>query len=290
MKNHVKRFAILIAFTASFLFLAGIDSLRGQDIIIKNDKTEIQAKVMEIGEYTIKYKLFNHLDGPVRLLNKSEIFMIIYENGARETFNVSELSQTPAQIPTQTQYQKQSKPQESISQKPASEESEFSHSGFCFGGKAGFYIPFDQKISEIYGGGFMGGLLIGYWAYRWGFEIDWRYYSKAGDPYTYGQVDEASARLTISPLTLTTYYDVYKMGNLETYVGLGLGACFIEEELSMSAFGSTQSGSINLTAFEFHSTGGIRFAPFYVELSFLSISTSYDVGFGGFLISGGIFF
>jgi hypothetical protein len=38
-----------------------------QDIIVKNDKTEIKAKIEELTETTIKYKKFEMLDGPIRL-------------------------------------------------------------------------------------------------------------------------------------------------------------------------------------------------------------------------------
>lgn len=267
MKNLEKRAIYFIALISTIFFiLLGIESIQAQDIIIKNDKTEIQAKVLEIAEYVIKYKQFNHLDGPVRTLNKSQIFMIIYENGARETFD------THVQRPKPSQQQAQPQPSQQQQFQESSQESkpkkEFSHQGFCFGGKAGFYIPSERFISEYYGPSFMGGLLLGYWWENgWGAEIDWRYYSREG--------------LTLSPLTLTTYYNVYKAGNLETYVGLGLGACFINESID----------EISLTAFEFHSTGGIRFAPFYVELSFLTIPLiKDDINLGGFLISGGIFF
>lgn len=57
-----------------------------QDIIIKTDQTEIKSKVLEIEEAKIKYKLFEHQDGPTYSISKSEVFMIIYQNGKRETF------------------------------------------------------------------------------------------------------------------------------------------------------------------------------------------------------------
>ncbi|TZF83015.1 hypothetical protein FW774_11970 [Pedobacter sp. BS3] len=58
-----------------------------QDVIIKNDKTEIKAKVLEVQENVIKYKSFDFQDGPTYNINKRDVFMIIYKNGKRETFN-----------------------------------------------------------------------------------------------------------------------------------------------------------------------------------------------------------
>ena len=135
----------------------------------------------------------------------------------------------------------------------------------------------------------MGGLNIGYWGNGAGIEIDWKYYSKKGNPYTYGSVDDADCAISISPLTVTGYWDAYHKGNFSTYVGGGLGAYFIHEDLIMSAHGQTASASGSLTGFEFHSTGGICFSPFYIELTFSSC-TVRKISFGGIIVSGGLFF
>ncbi|GAB3697771.1 hypothetical protein GCM10027592_22230 [Spirosoma flavus] len=58
-----------------------------QDVIVKNDKTELNVKVEEITTNTVKYRQFTRLDGPIYNLNKSEVFMIIYKDGTRETFS-----------------------------------------------------------------------------------------------------------------------------------------------------------------------------------------------------------
>lgn len=55
-----------------------------QDIIVKNDKTEIKSKVTEILEDVIKYKKFEMLDGPIYSINKTDVFMIMYQNGTKE--------------------------------------------------------------------------------------------------------------------------------------------------------------------------------------------------------------
>jgi hypothetical protein len=57
------------------------------DIIMLKDGQEIKAKVTEITLTEIKYKLFEHLDGPTRTAAKSDVFVIIYENGTREVIS-----------------------------------------------------------------------------------------------------------------------------------------------------------------------------------------------------------
>lgn len=56
----------------------------GIDIIMLKNGQEIKAKVTEITLSEIKYKLYEHLDGPARTAAKSDVFAIIYENGTRE--------------------------------------------------------------------------------------------------------------------------------------------------------------------------------------------------------------
>lgn len=58
-----------------------------QDIIIKNDKTELKVKVMEILPEMVKFKYAERLEGPLYSIYKREIFMIIYADGRRESFS-----------------------------------------------------------------------------------------------------------------------------------------------------------------------------------------------------------
>lgn len=57
-----------------------------QDVIYKNDGTEIQSIVSEITPDAIKYKNFSQPDGPIRNLLIKDVFMIIYKNGTKEVF------------------------------------------------------------------------------------------------------------------------------------------------------------------------------------------------------------
>ena len=62
---------------------------QNSDIIILTDGSEIEAKVMEIGETEIKYKRMDNLDGPSYIMNTGRIFMIKFKNGTKELFHES---------------------------------------------------------------------------------------------------------------------------------------------------------------------------------------------------------
>jgi hypothetical protein len=64
-------------------------NIDAQDFIIKNDKSEIKSKIVEITENTIKYKKWEFLDGPLYNIAKGEVFMLIYANGQREIIQQS---------------------------------------------------------------------------------------------------------------------------------------------------------------------------------------------------------
>jgi len=70
--------------------LAFVPSVFGQDIIIKNDKTEIKAKVIEIQEGYIRYYLFDQQNRPIRNIGIKDVFMVIY---AEFNFLLYEVSQ-----------------------------------------------------------------------------------------------------------------------------------------------------------------------------------------------------
>lgn len=82
--NNRKLGVIMIAFFILCSIIAN-----AQDIIVKNDKTEIKGKVTEISETLIKYKKWDNLDGPIYNIFKNEVFMIVYANGHRETIKQS---------------------------------------------------------------------------------------------------------------------------------------------------------------------------------------------------------
>lgn len=279
-------FFLKLFLLALFFILAFAGKALSQDIIIKNDKSEIKAKVIEIQETSIKYKLFGFLDGPLRNILISDVFMIIYEDGTRETFSAV-LETKPVQNQNLSINQS-----EVNSQQFSKRKNSQSKLGFIVGGKGGYYIPYNQTISEMYGGGFMGGLVLGYWGERSAIEIDWKYYSKEGTPYTYGSIDNATSTLTLSPLTISGYWIIPSHSNLITYIGGGLGICSINESIYASGGGQTGSAAVSLTGFEGHTTGGIKFKPFYLEVTFSSIIVEgyEDINWGGVAFGFGLFF
>ncbi len=84
MKKTVLFFTIIIISANVF----------AQDIIEKYDDTKIEAKVIEIGLKTVKYKKFSNPDGPVYLIKKTDIRSIIYPGGERDVFDNDESSIT----------------------------------------------------------------------------------------------------------------------------------------------------------------------------------------------------
>jgi hypothetical protein len=73
---------ILFLFLGSLLFC----QLLSQDVIYKNDGTEIKTVVTEITSDVIKYKLFTQQEGPIRNIFIRDVFMIIYKDGTKEIF------------------------------------------------------------------------------------------------------------------------------------------------------------------------------------------------------------
>jgi hypothetical protein len=77
MKKIIFLFAILFATMYCY----------SQDRIIKKDKSEIKAKVLEVGDIEIKYKKEDNPDGPTYAIKKADVNVIIYKNGQVESFN-----------------------------------------------------------------------------------------------------------------------------------------------------------------------------------------------------------
>ena len=78
----MKRFYITV-----LILLAGIYSVTAQDLIIMRDGNIIEARVMEISLTEIKYKRFEHLDGPTIVIPAANVLSIRYESGTSEVIN-----------------------------------------------------------------------------------------------------------------------------------------------------------------------------------------------------------
>lgn len=58
-----------------------------QDIIYKKDNTKIEAKILEINQSEVRYKMFTNPDGPLYIMYKSDVVKIEYPNGQVEVYN-----------------------------------------------------------------------------------------------------------------------------------------------------------------------------------------------------------
>lgn len=81
----MKNISRILVFSVICLFIAS--SVYAQDIVVTLDAKSIKAKVLEINDQEIKYKDFENPDGPIYVIKKSEVNMIVYQNGKVETFN-----------------------------------------------------------------------------------------------------------------------------------------------------------------------------------------------------------
>jgi len=82
------KFLILII---SFLAI----EVKAQDLIILKNGDEAQAKVLEVTAAEIKYRRFDNPEGPIYTINKSEVFLIKYENGTKDIFNEARPKREP---------------------------------------------------------------------------------------------------------------------------------------------------------------------------------------------------
>lgn len=57
-----------------------------QDQLFKKDNSKLEVKVLEVTPNEVKYKLKSNPDGPLYVVNKSEVALLIYANGEHETF------------------------------------------------------------------------------------------------------------------------------------------------------------------------------------------------------------
>jgi hypothetical protein len=74
--------------------MVGICSVAAQDLIILKDGNIIESKVMEISPTEIRYKRFDHLDGPTIVIPAANVLSIRYENGTYEIINAGNTANT----------------------------------------------------------------------------------------------------------------------------------------------------------------------------------------------------
>lgn len=70
-----------------FLFInllsASKTIILAQDVILLHNRDSIQAKVIEVTDQTISYKMFNYQDGPTIVLNKNQVNYILWQTGEK---------------------------------------------------------------------------------------------------------------------------------------------------------------------------------------------------------------
>ncbi|MEZ5044100.1 MAG: hypothetical protein R2828_29675 [Saprospiraceae bacterium] len=82
-----------------FILVFSFFSLIGfaQDQLIFKNGEDLQVKVVEITPDQIKYKRFNHLDGPTIVIHKEDVLLIQYENGTKDLFYQQQTLDQPTQ-------------------------------------------------------------------------------------------------------------------------------------------------------------------------------------------------
>ena len=60
---------------------------QAQDLITTRKGEDIQAKILEVSSNEIKYKRYSNPDGPLYIINTSEVLMVRYENGEKDIFD-----------------------------------------------------------------------------------------------------------------------------------------------------------------------------------------------------------
>jgi len=80
-------------FVAVFLLITGTFYVNAQDMIVLKDENMIEVKVMEISPSEIRYKRFDHLDGPTIVIPSINVLSIKYENGTYEIINAGAMPQ-----------------------------------------------------------------------------------------------------------------------------------------------------------------------------------------------------
>lgn len=84
--------SVLLLLAAFF----GAFTAAAQDLIVRNDSTKVEAKVIEISPENVRYKRFSNPDGPTYVLSVADICYIRYANGEMDRFAQAP---APASVP-----------------------------------------------------------------------------------------------------------------------------------------------------------------------------------------------
>jgi hypothetical protein len=86
---------VFLIFALMALTVIGAEA---QDLITKRNGSELNVKVIEIGENEVKYRNSGDDSGPLRTISKSEIFRIKYANGSTDVFNQTQPQPQPQPV------------------------------------------------------------------------------------------------------------------------------------------------------------------------------------------------
>lgn len=87
-----------ILFILSVLLVSAVTA-SAQDIITKKNGEDIKAKVLEIDNSNVKYKLFDEPNGVTYTMPKTQILMIRHESGRNEVFGSGDVEPLFKEIP-----------------------------------------------------------------------------------------------------------------------------------------------------------------------------------------------
>jgi len=79
----------IINFSLSFALLLTSINMIAQDKIYLKSGENINAKIIEVNLNDVKYNKYTNLEGPLYTIVKSDIHMVIYENGETDIFKSS---------------------------------------------------------------------------------------------------------------------------------------------------------------------------------------------------------
>jgi len=85
-KQSVAKFKKALKQISVFAFLFISVSSYSQDIVLLKSAAIIKAKIIEVTDSELKFKNFDNLEGPTRVISKSQVISITYENGAVDNF------------------------------------------------------------------------------------------------------------------------------------------------------------------------------------------------------------
>ena len=74
------------------LLTLSAQNVAAQDVIVKKDGSTIIAKVLEVNQDNIKYKKLSNQNGPTYTISISDVMSVNYENGEKEDFNNSSIT------------------------------------------------------------------------------------------------------------------------------------------------------------------------------------------------------